>query len=74
VKAKFGGRDAATLVLAVSGPLMLFSGIAVFVMIPRGVPTPIVAVFLGAATVTALAVLVFLAYDARDRIGDDSGR
>ena len=63
-------RSLATLVLAVSGPMSLFSAIAVLVMIPRGVPAAMVW-FLGLAlAVSALAVLAHMAVDAgehRDR-------
>lgn len=63
-------RSLATLALAVAGPIAFFSGIGVFVMIPRGIPAPIMAIFLVALTVAGLAVLVFLALDAGQRAGD----
>lgn len=66
------GRDSrslamATLVLAVAGPLAFFSGLAVFVLIPRGVPRPILAFFGVATAVTAVALVTYLAIDAKQR-------
>lgn len=59
-------RSVATLVLAVSGPISLFSGIAVLVMIPRGVPAPMFWLMALAVAISALAIVAHVAIDARD--------
>lgn len=61
-------RTAATLGLAVFGPLTLLSGLLTFVTIPTGVPAFLAGVFVVALSGTALCGAVYLVDDARRRV------
>lgn len=63
-----GLRTAATLGLAVFGPLTLLSGLLTFVTIPTGVPAFLAGVFVFALAGTALCLVVYLVDDARRRV------
>jgi hypothetical protein len=63
-----GLRTAATLGLAVFGPLTLLSGLLTFVTIPTGVPAFLAGVFVFALAGTVLCLVVYLVDDARRRV------
>lgn len=60
-------RTLATLGLAVSGPVTLFSGLVTFATIPRGVPPAIAGIFLVALSATVVSVALYLTDDIRRR-------
>lgn len=64
-------RSLATVVLAVSAPVALLSGILTFVTIPVGVPSAALAIFMFALGVTLLAALAYLAAEVAERSGKD---
>jgi hypothetical protein len=64
-------RSLATIGMAVCGPVTLFTGFGVVATAWAGTPRALMAVFLAAASGTALFTLVYLAADIRERAGPD---
>ena len=64
---KGGLRTAATLGLAVAGPVSLLSGLVTFATIPRGVPPAIAVIFVLALATTALSAALYMTDDIRRR-------
>jgi hypothetical protein len=62
-----GVVTAATLGLAVSGPVTLLSGIITFVTIPSGIAPAVATIFVLSLGVTVLSVALYLAHDIRRR-------
>lgn len=69
MRAAANARNLATLALAVAAPATVVIGIAVVVMIPRGVPRLLVGLLALSTAIAALSILTFLAVDAYGRSG-----
>ncbi len=60
------GTTVATLGLAVSGPITLFSGLITFATIPRGIPGAVAAIFVVSLAATVLSLALYLVGRLRD--------